>query len=102
MMDEFWDETGLEKQLAGLQSRRADLCEKMARTLGKAKQMVAAELSVVNKDIRRINLRVSERREARALWLAAREVMADDQFDDFMKAAKAHRMGTNPPSEGAQ
>lgn len=101
-MDEFWDETGLEKQLAGLQSRRADLCEKMARTLGKAKQMVAAELSVVNKDIRRINLRVSERREARALWLAAREVMADDQFDDFMRAAKAHRMGTNPLSEGAQ
>ena len=101
-MDEFWEETGLEKQLAGLQSRRAALCEKMARTLGKAKQMVAAELSVVNKDIRRINLRVSERREARALWLAAREVMADDQFDDFMTAAKAHRMGTNPLSEGAQ
>ena len=100
-MEDFWEETGLEKQLAGLQSRRADLCEKMARTLGKAKQMVAAELSVVNKDIRRINLRVSERQEARTLWLAAREVMDDDQFADFMKVAKAHRMGIRPLSEGA-
>lgn len=100
-MDDFWEETGLEKQLAGLQSRRADLCEKMARTVGKSKQMVAAELSVVNKDIKRINLKVSERQEARTLWLAAREVMDEAQFSNFMVVAKAHRMGLKPLSEGA-
>ena len=100
-MDEFWEETGLEKQLAGLQSRRAALCEQMANTLGRSRQLIAANLSMVNKDIKRINLRVSERQEARTLWLAAREVMDDDQFADFMKVAKAHRMGISPLSEGA-
>jgi hypothetical protein len=93
MDDFFWKATGLEEQLAGLHLRRTALCCQMAAANGKAKLPIGAELSQVNSAIKAINLKVSERREARSLWLAARSVLTDDQFTAFMDAARSHRMG---------
>jgi hypothetical protein len=92
-MDDFWNQTGIEKQLSGLESRRAALCSKRAQAKGMAQQLIEAELSEVNNKIKAMNLMVNERREARSLWLAARNVLDEQTFEKFTDTARAHRMG---------
>lgn len=92
-MTDLFDETPLERELASLKARRTDLCKKRANADNHTRQFVEAEITAVNNDIKELNLKVNERREARCLWLSARHILDDEKFDEFRRTARMHRMG---------
>lgn len=92
-IEELFEPTANELKLAALDQKRVSLCAALASSANRDKRVINANLSAVNVQIKRLNLVVSEQREARVLWLAARHILDDETFQRVLDEARALRMG---------